>query len=143
LREHLQNTEEPVLICAHTHRALIRETEEGLIVNTGSVGMPFNRDHRAQYAILTRGGRFGWQAELRQVAYPLHHIFEIYESSGFLAAGGITANLLRLELEHAKPILVPFLEWAQVHKVAPHANQVEAFFQEFHMDAPLREPSSG
>jgi len=139
LREHLTGVDEPVLVCAHTHRALLRELEEGLIINTGSVGMPFNRDHRAQYALLTRGGRFGWRAELRQVAYPLDHIFEIYEASGFLAAGGVTANLLRLELEHATAILVPFLEWVQVHRVEPSASQVELFFQEFDPGAPLQE----
>lgn len=139
LRQHLRSVDEPVLVCAHTHRALVRELEEGLVVNTGSVGMPFNRDHRAQYALFTRGGPFGWQVELRQVEYPLDRIFEIYESSGFLAAGGVTADLLRLELEHATAILVPFLEWAQVHQVEANAQQVKKFFQEFDPRAPLHE----
>ncbi len=104
---------ESVLVCAHTHRPLIRETEAGLIVNVGSVGLPFNRDRRAQYAILRRGGRWGWEAELRQVDYDVGQILEIYESSGFLAGAGVTAQLLLLELEHATPPLVPFIEWSR------------------------------
>ncbi len=58
---------ESVLVCAHTHRPLIRETETGLVVNVGSVGLPFNRDRRAQYAILRRGGQWGWEHPQRPV----------------------------------------------------------------------------
>jgi predicted phosphodiesterase len=42
----------------------------GLVVNTGSVGFPFDGDARASYAVLTRGPS-GWSAELRRVAYDL------------------------------------------------------------------------
>lgn len=131
LRTHLKSVEESVLVCAHTHRALVRELDEGLVVNTGSVGLPFNRDPRAQYALFTRGGPFGWRVELRQVPYSREQIYKIYESSGFLAAGRVTAQLLRLELEHATSLLVPFLDWARAHELEPNTGQLEAFLEEF------------
>ena len=106
VREHL-------LVCAHTHRPLVREVSDGLVVNVGSVGLPFNRDHRAQYAIFTSDPAIGWRVEPRQVPYDRERIYEIYETSGFLAGGGVTARLLRLEIEHATPLLVPFFGMGQ------------------------------
>lgn len=131
--------EERVLVCAHTHRPMIRQVESGLVVNVGSVGLPFNRDHRAQYAILESGGEHGWRVELRQAAYDLEAIYEIYDRSGFLAEGGVTAQLLRLELEHATPLLVPFLEWAKAVEVPATAEQLDAFFEVYQPGQPLRE----
>ncbi len=139
VRDHLAAVEENVLACAHTHRPLIRESNDGLVVNVGAVGMPFNRDHRAQYAIFTTGGRHGWQVEQRQVAYDLEQIFAIYATSGFLADGGVTAQLLRMELEHASPILVPFLAWAEHLKIAATTASLGRFFETFQPGQSLRD----
>lgn len=123
--------DEPLLVCAHTHRPLIRHFDDrGLVVNVGSVGLPFNRDRRAQYAVLERR-RDGWDVELRQVPYDLDEILEVYETSGFLREGDVTARLLKLELEHAVPLLVPFLQWAEVRNVPPARADVDDFL-EFH-----------
>ncbi len=139
LARHLRRIDERVLVCGHTHRPLVREAADGLVVNVGAVGLPFNRDHRAQYAIFTAGGPFGWQVELRQVAYDLERIFEIYESSGFLAEGGVTARLLRMELEHASPILVPFQHWAQTAGVEATSAHLDRFLEVFEPGQSLRE----
>ncbi len=136
---HLDGVDEPVLVCGHTHRPLIVESDAGLVVNVGAVGLPFNRDHRAQYAIFSAGGRHGWRVELCQVAYDLERIYEIYESSGFQAEGGVTSHLLRMELEHASPILVPFLEWAKLLEVAPDWQSLDRFFEVFEPGQSLRE----
>ncbi len=136
---YLAEIEESVLACAHTHRPLIRELDAGLVVNVGAVGLPFNSDQRAQYAIFTAGGPYGWRVEPRRVAYDLDRVFEIYDSSGFLAAGGVTARLLRMELEHASPILVPFLEWAKMVEVEPTPAQLERFLEVFQPGQSLRE----
>lgn len=137
LEAHLGEVPEPMLVCAHTHRPLVRELTAGTVVNVGSVGLPFNGDRRAQYAIFTRAGGAGgaadsdvrWQVEFRQVGYDLDRIFAIYESSGFLAHGGITARLLRLELEHARPLLVPFLQWTRARGVPPTDEDLEPFLR--------------
>ncbi len=53
-------------MCGHTHLAFARESAGGLkVVNPGSVGMPFDGDHRAAYAVLSDGGR----VEHRRVPY--------------------------------------------------------------------------
>ena len=142
LREHLAQQKEGLLVCAHTHRPMVRPVGEGLVVNVGAAGLPFNRDTRAQYAIFerraARRGAAGWKVELRQVEYDLQEIFSIYERTGFLRAGGVTTQLLRLELEHATSFLVPFIEWAQAHDLPPEAATLDRFREEFDPTAPLR-----
>ncbi len=139
LAGHLRAVDERVLVCAHTHRALVREAGQRLVVNVGAVGLPFNRDHRAQYAILTSGGAHGWQVELRQVTYDLDEIFAVYDTSGFLAEGGVTAKLLRIELEHASPALVLFQHWARTTEVEATSANLERFLEVFEPGQSLRE----
>jgi predicted phosphodiesterase len=142
---HLAAVPEPVLVCAHTHRSLVRETAGGLVVNVGSVGLPFNDDQRAQYAILHRDGAGDrWRAELRQVPYDLERTLAVYEASGFLAHGGITARLLRLELLHARPLLVPFLSHARARGVTPVEADIEPFLRDHpHNEPPRRASGAG
>lgn len=123
--------DEPLLVCAHTHRPLIQRFDDGgLVVNVGSVGLPFNGDRRAQYAILERQPG-GWDVDLRRVPYDLDEILEVYETSGFLDEGDVTARLLQLELQHAAPVLVPFLHWAEVKDVPPDLARLDDFLR-FH-----------
>jgi predicted phosphodiesterase len=64
--ELLFNTEEDVVLFGHSHLQFMREAEGGrLLVNPGSVGLPFDGDRRAAYA-LWHGGR---DIELRRVEY--------------------------------------------------------------------------
>jgi predicted phosphodiesterase len=51
------------LVYGHIHRAYVREAAGGLIVNTGSVGFPFDGDPRAAWAILTLADG-AWRAEI-------------------------------------------------------------------------------
>lgn len=64
--ELLAHTEEEVVFFGHSHIQFQREAEgDRLLVNPGSVGLPFDGDRRAAYA-LWRGGR---DVELRRVEY--------------------------------------------------------------------------
>ena len=135
---HLASVEESLLVCAHTHRPLDRTFAEGRVVNIGSVGMPFDRDPRARYGIFSRS-EDTWDFESIRVEYDRQAIFRAYERTGFLAAGGVTARLLRLELEHATPILVPFIEWARHLGKAPTTALLDDFFAVFDPERPLRE----
>ncbi|MEM7482506.1 MAG: metallophosphoesterase family protein [Acidobacteriota bacterium] len=131
LRRHWDEVPETLLVCAHTHRPLVRRVPNGLVVNVGSVGLPFNGDHAAQYAIFERPSdapEGAWKVEPQRVPYDLGRTFAAYERTGFLAAGGITARLLRHELEHATPLLVPFLEWARRRGVTPASDRLDEFF---------------
>ncbi|RAL25453.1 hypothetical protein DL240_04375 [Lujinxingia litoralis] len=113
LREHFDAIAGSTLICAHTHRPLIHRFDDGLIVNVGSVGLPFNGDWRAQYAILEGQGS-DYRVTLRQVPYDRPGFLQHYRQSGFLDDGNITAHLLYREVEGARPFLVPFLKWAEL-----------------------------
>lgn len=137
LAEHLERIEEPVLVCGHTHRPLQRRIPRGLIVNVGSVGLPFNGDRRAQYALLHVAAG-GIDVELRRVAYDVERTIAIYRSSGFLSAGGATARLLKMELERAQPFLVPFLHWAAALNIHPDIEQIEAFCEFYDPDESMR-----
>ncbi|MCP4202780.1 MAG: metallophosphoesterase family protein [bacterium] len=134
----LDEIEGSVLVCGHTHRPMVRELDRGMVVNVGSVGLPFNGDRRAQYAMLDNGGG-KCRVELRQVEYDLEATLEVYRSGGFLEAGGVTAQLLRLELLHATPYLVPFQRWAEAIGVPPEPSRLEEFLDFYEPDEPLRD----
>ena len=137
MQRHLDAIEESVLVCGHTHRTLQQRFADGQVVNVGSVGLPFNADQRAQYAIFeVVAGET--EIEFRQVEYDLDLILKIYESSGFLASGGVTATLLMLELERAQPFLVPFLQWASTLGVPPVTESIEKFRGFYDPDEPIK-----
>ena len=57
------------LVFGHTHLAFARTGPGGVeLVNPGSVGMPFDGDPRAAYAVVRDGG----ELEHRRVAYDHH-----------------------------------------------------------------------
>lgn len=138
LRDHLNSIDERVLVVAHTHRPVHWDFPEGLIVNVGSVGLPFNGDPRAQYALLDVDDE-DVEVQMRQVPYDRGELLEVYEESGFLAEGGATASLLRVELETARPHLVPFLKWAEATGRKPLLSEVEAFLELFDPDTSMAE----
>jgi predicted phosphodiesterase len=138
LAEHFESIEEPLLVCAHTHRPLVREVGDGLIVNVGSVGLPFNGDWRAQYVIFSSSPS-GWDVEFRQVEYDRKAFLDAYETSGFLDAGNISALLLRKEVKHARPFLVPFMKWTELADRPARIESVEAFLKVYSPDMTMRE----
>ena len=64
--ELLDGTTERRVAFGHTHLQFARSTADGIeLVNPGSVGMPFDGDHRAAYALLADNR----EVRLRRVAY--------------------------------------------------------------------------
>lgn len=55
--ELLEGATEPRVLFGHTHLAFRRTAGDVELVNPGSVGMPFDGDHRAAYALLHPDGR--------------------------------------------------------------------------------------
>jgi predicted phosphodiesterase len=137
LEEHLRAIDGDLLVCGHTHRPLFRRLSGGLVVNVGAVGLPFNRDHRAQYAVLHVNAD-GCDVEFRQIDYDVGRTIEIYRTSGFLEQGGVTARLLELELEHAAPFLVPFTKWAEVESRPIAESQLGPFLDFYDPAEPIR-----
>lgn len=130
LREHLASIDEAVLVVAHTHRPLQRHIDDRLVVNVGSVGMPFNGDARAQYVVFEGSGT-DFEVAFRQVDYDRGEIYRLYEETGFLEAGNATAHLLRVEIETARPHLVPFLQWSKANETPATIDHLDDFLAVF------------
>lgn len=62
------------VVCGHTHIQFAREVGVIEVVNPGSVGLPFDGDRRAAYALLAPDGSF----ELRRVDYDFEAALEAY-----------------------------------------------------------------
>lgn len=99
----------PPLICVgHTHRPLIRSVDSTLVVNAGSVGLPFDGDARASYAQLT--WRPGWRATIARVEYDRAQTERDYISTGFMRDSGVIAELIYDEFRTARPRLFRWME---------------------------------
>jgi len=57
----------PAVLCVgHTHKPLMRRIDDTLVINVGSVGMPFDGDKRASYAqLIWQNG--SWRAEIARL----------------------------------------------------------------------------
>jgi putative phosphoesterase len=78
-----------VLACGHTHIPMIRSIGNLQVVNAGSVGLPFDGDPRASYAIisnLTGNGNGSAQVQLRRVAYDVEKAVEQFFANDHPAA---------------------------------------------------------
>jgi len=101
-----------VLVGSHTHRPLRRTWGHHLVLNTGSVGSPFNGDPRAQYLLLTLQGN-DWKPEFRRIPYDRESALAAFRDSNFLGEGGLSAHIFFEELRYASPFLMPFLMWTE------------------------------
>jgi predicted phosphodiesterase len=91
----------PVLCVGHTHRPLVRTIDDTLVVNVGSVGMPFDGDRRAGYAQLT-WNKGAWHAEIIRLAYEWRKTEADFFHTGFLDEAGDLAQVMLLELREAR-----------------------------------------
>jgi predicted phosphodiesterase len=89
------------LCVGHTHIPFVRKIHDRLIVNAGAVGMPFDGDHRAAYALVTWSAE-GWEAEVVRVPYDRQVTENAYHETGYLTGGGPMVPLIHWELRHAR-----------------------------------------
>jgi predicted phosphodiesterase len=97
--ELLAHTEEEIVFFGHSHIQFQREAEGRLLVNPGSVGLPFDGDQRAAYA-LWRGGR---DVELRRVEYDSDGYAQQVRDRMAKALGPGVETLVR-RVEQAAPV---------------------------------------
>jgi predicted phosphodiesterase len=108
LREKIGAPPPPLFCVGHTHVPLTRRVDDTLVVNAGSAGMPFDGDTRASYAQVTwRHG--AWEAEIIRLEYDRQQAERDFTDSGFLAEGGMLAQLMLIELQQAHSQL---FQWA-------------------------------
>ena len=105
---------------AHTHRAFVRQLDNSLVINTGSVGMPFDGDLRAGYGQLC-WQRSGWQAKVVRLPYDVPAAVAGFTDSGFLDEAGPIARLMLRELELAVPLT---FAWEKEYRRAIFAGKI-------------------
>ena len=107
LREQIDPAAE--IFCAgHTHVPFARRLGGTLVVNVGSVGLPFDGDRRAGHARLTRG-RGGWRARIVRLAYDYTAAERDFRESGMLEAAGAHGPLMLRELQTGRSLLFDFV----------------------------------
>jgi len=84
----------------HTHIPFVKFIEGKLIVNSGAVGMPFDRDPRASYALFEWRAE-GWSVEIIRIPYDRNLTEQAYRDTGYLSDAGPMVPLIREELRHA------------------------------------------
>ena len=105
-----------IYVGAHTHRIMERPWGRHMFLNAGAVGAPFNRDTRAQYLILTLEDH-AWRWTFRAVPYDLEAALAAYESTGYRAEGGVSADIFYEELRHARALYAPYWMWAEQQSI--------------------------
>lgn len=104
-----------VFVTGHTHQPLIRKLDQTLVVNTGSVGAPFDLDWRPSYGRFTWSADHGWHAEIIRVDYDRLQVERDFVSSGFLVDGGPLAQIMLIELRRARGLIY---HWASQYEQA-------------------------
>lgn len=103
LREKLGSARD-LFVGSHTHRPMIRALDGTLVVNTGSVGQPFDGDPRASYARCSFVGG-SWQVEIARVRYDKERAQQDFIDSGFVDQCGPLARLILMEHRHNRMLV--------------------------------------
>jgi predicted phosphodiesterase len=119
----------PLALCVgHTHRPLIRQLDDTLIINVGSVGMPYDGDHRAGYVQLTwQDGHL--QADIIRLVYDREQVEKDFQDTGFIENSGPLAPLFIVEFRHARAYLHLWMQKYQERVLARQIPIDEAVVQ--------------
>lgn len=97
-----------LFITSHTHWPFIREFDGTTVVNSGSVGSPFDRDYRPSYIQLSYS-RGRWRAEIIRLDYDRALTEMDYRQSGFMDAGGPITRVMLMELRYSRGLIAPWM----------------------------------
>jgi len=93
-----------VFATAHIHRPFVRQVDDSIVVNSGSVGFPVDGDVRASYAqVMWRQGQ--WHAQIARVRYDRDQAERDFHTSGFLAGAGAISQIVYHEWETSQILL--------------------------------------
>ncbi|MCS6772880.1 MAG: metallophosphatase family protein [Thermoflexales bacterium] len=123
-------TPPPVVFCVgHTHQPLVRDLGGLLVVNAGSVGMPFDGDARLCYAQVS-WHHGAWHAALVRLPYDRAQAEQDFYRTGFIDEAGALARLVLREFQIARGQIYG---WAQEYEeaVLNGAISIEAAVQRY------------
>lgn len=104
----------------HTHRPLLRRLGSTTVANAGSVGMPFDGDHRPCYIRAAATAR-GWQLSVERLAYDWEGAGRAYREGEFATGSGHIGRVIRREFELARPLLA---DWTRQYQRAVLGGQL-------------------
>lgn len=99
-----------IIACAHTHVPMERTIGGVQVVNAGSVGLPFDGDPSASYALIAEladGGSHPARVELRRVAYDVEETVRQLYAAGHPAAAVGAYNLRQARSFDSELIYTP------------------------------------
>lgn len=110
-----------VFVTGHTHRPFIRQVDETLVVNAGSIGTPFDEDTRPSYGRFTWDEHNGWQAKIVRLDYDHQLIEQDYVETGFLTGAGPLTQLMLVELRKGRGLIY---RWGELYEKAILAGEI-------------------
>ncbi|PJI09014.1 MULTISPECIES: metallophosphoesterase family protein [Clostridium] len=125
LEKTLKNLKEQVLICGHTHYAWSKEINNKLIVNPGSVGVPFNENKSAEYAVLTWSGA-KWKVSHHQVKYDLKELQQLFLENKLFEKCQAWSRLTLQSIKEGRNVTIEFIRYA--YKLAQNGGVSEPKF---------------
>jgi len=103
-----------VFVTSHTHHPFVRQVDQTIVVNSGSVGSPSDGDVRASYArVCWQDGK--WSAEIERVSYDRLLAIDAFCTSGFMEGAGPMAWLVYHEWRAAQIFVTP---WRRQYETA-------------------------
>lgn len=111
IEKSLRSIKESVLICGHTHESWSKIVHKKLVVNPGSVGIPFNDNMCAEYAILTWMDN-RWIASHHQVKYDLEEVEQMFNGSELFQECRAWSRLTLRSIKEGKDINMEFIKYA-------------------------------
>lgn len=97
MRRLLEEMPSKVHICGHTHKPFVYRSEDKLVLNPGSVGVPVSGVPKAEMAVLEFAHR-RWNAELLRLAYDVETEIKDFGESGLEECAGVWARTVKAAL---------------------------------------------
>ena len=110
----------PLICVGHTHCPLIKQIDNSLVVNVGSVGLPFDYNWHISYAQLYWRGN-AWQTDIIRLPYNRKQAEQDMIETGFLETGGPLAKLILDELQNAHSLMY---SWTHKYEKAILAQEI-------------------
>ncbi|MBS1983870.1 MAG: metallophosphoesterase family protein [Bdellovibrionales bacterium] len=116
---------EKVIVSGHIHEPWTREWEDKLLIVNGSVGLPMQSKHEAQYLVLEFRNN-AWKVDHRTVPFAPDWSLKNFTESGFFARGGPVSWMLYDEFWVAQRRMAPLLRRLAREGIHPPSNEAWA-----------------